>query len=476
MLLIFVHGWSVTDTNTYGRLPEALAEQASEYNLSIEIKHIWLGRYISFNDDVSVADVSRAFHSALLDQIPEDKNIAEFSCITHSTGGPVVREWLDRFYGASELFQSPMRHLVMLAPANHGSSLAALGKQRVGRMKAWFSGVEPGQRILDWLSLGSQQQYALAESFLEYKPVESRFYPFVLTGQTIDKKLYDFVNDYLVEVGSDGVVRVAGASLNYSMIKLVETDMIETVLHGSDEIQVQLLKGDGVLRRPSFVPLGVIPGASHSGKSKGIMRSVVTPKSNKKPQVGEILKCLAVNNEADYSDRGKALEELTKHAQKKTHRYLMLVFIIKDDQGDPVTDYDLFLLGGDSRSPDKLSKGFFVDRQQNVAHHNHLVYYVDYDVITKKQLTGFRIIARPSDGFAFYHAVQYHSDSIDINSLLKPNETFYVEITLHRCVDENVFKFDNSSELKLRKEGFIIKSETRNSFKAEKPSGNEIDK
>ncbi len=476
MLLIFVHGWSVIDTNTYGRLPEALAEQAGEYNLSIEIKHIWLGHYISFHDDVSVADVARAFHNALFDQIPDGNNIAEFSCITHSTGGPVVREWLNRFYGASELAQSPMRHLVMLAPANHGSSLAALGKQRVGRIKAWFSGIEPGQRILDWLSLGSQQQYDLAESFLEYKPAESRFYPFVLTGQTIDKKFYDFVNSYLVEAGSDGVVRVAGANLNYSMIKLVETTTIETVLHGPDEIKVQLLKENGVLRRPSFVPLGVIPGASHSGKDKGIMRSVVSPKSKNKPQIGEILKCLAVNNTADYSKRGRALEELTADAQKRSHRYLMLVFIIKDDQGDPVTDYDLFLLGSDSRSPDKLSKGFFVDRQKNAAHRNHLVYYVDYDVITKKQLTGFRVIARPSDGFAFYHAVEYHSDDVDINSLLKPNEAFYVEITLHRCVDKNVFKFDNASDPKLRKEGFLFKSETRNLFKDEKPSGTEIDK
>eukprot|EP01031_Cornospumella_fuschlensis_P043536 gene43536-53229_t len=43
----------------------------------------------------------------------------------------------------------------MLAPANFGSALAQLGKGRVGRLKAWFSGVEPGQGVLDWLELGS---------------------------------------------------------------------------------------------------------------------------------------------------------------------------------------------------------------------------------------------------------------------------------------------------------------------------------
>ncbi|WP_198552628.1 esterase/lipase family protein [Psychromonas sp. MB-3u-54] len=477
MIVIFIHGWSVVDTSTYGLLPEALAEQANQYKLKIEIKHIWLGRYISFNDEVNVADIARAFHDSLHDQISDGiGGIADFSCITHSTGGPVVREWLDRFYRGSLLSQSPLRHLVMLAPANHGSPLAALGKQRVGRIKAWFSGVEPGQRILDWLSLGSQQQIDLAQSYLKYKPAEHKFFPFVLTGQTIDKKLYDFVNSYLAEAGSDGVVRVACANINYSMIKLVETKKFETVTHGADEIKVQLLKVEGKLQRPSLAPLGVIPGASHSGKDKGIMRSVLSAKAKNKPQVSEILKCLTVDSKADYTDRANALEVLTKETQKGTHRYVMLVFIIKDDQGDPVNDYDLFLLGGDSHNPNNLTKGFFVDRQKNVAHPNHLVYYIDYDLVTKNKLTGFRIIARPDDGFVFYHVVEYHANGIDINDFMKPNETFYVEIQLHRCVDKNVFRVDNASDPKLRKEGFIIKSETRHSFKNEKPMKKEVEK
>lgn len=476
MLVVFVHGWSVSDTSTYGRLPEALAARSAEFDLDIDIKHIWLGRYISFHDDVTVADVARAFNHALHHEIADDSGgIAEFSCITHSTGGPVVREWLERFYGASALVHSPLRHLIMLAPANHGSPLAALGKRRVGRIKAWFSGVEPGQRILDWLSLGSQQQIELAKSFLHYEPVGNNFYPFVLTGQSIDKKLYDFINHYLVEKGSDGVVRVAGANLNYSMIKLVETKTVEKVDHGSETIEIRLLELKGDLLRPRPVAMGVVPGASHSGKSKGIMRSVLSPDSGKKPQVAEILQCLTVRSADDYSGRTLELEQLTLKAQKNSNRYLMLVFIISDDMDDPITDYDLFLLGGDEQSPDKLSKGFFVDRQQNAIHKNHLVYYVDYDVITKNRLTGFRVVARPDEGFSFYHAVEYCSDGVDINGLLKPNETFYVEIQLHRCVDKNAFRFDRADHPKLRTEGHILKKETRHDFKDEKPADEEID-
>ena len=89
-------------------------------------------------------------------------------------------------------------------------------------IKAWFAGVEPGKKILDWLSLGSQGQIDLSTNFCRY-PKSLKFYPFVLTGQKIDKKMYDFINSYLAEVGSDGVVRVAGANMNYKMVTLVET-------------------------------------------------------------------------------------------------------------------------------------------------------------------------------------------------------------------------------------------------------------
>ena len=91
----------------------------------------------------------------------------------------------------------------MLGPANHGSALAVLGKEYVGRIQSWFSGVEPGQRVLDWLSLGSEGQWILNQNFLSYDSARKGFYPFVLTGQGIDNKFYDFLNSYLVEPGSD---------------------------------------------------------------------------------------------------------------------------------------------------------------------------------------------------------------------------------------------------------------------------------
>ena len=90
--LVFVHGWSVTSTSTYGQLPQQLQQQrrggrhAADAGATSGCRE-----YVSFDDAVTMADLVRAFDHALRDLHLLD---ASFACITHSTGGPVVREWL----------------------------------------------------------------------------------------------------------------------------------------------------------------------------------------------------------------------------------------------------------------------------------------------------------------------------------------------------------------------------------------------
>ena len=127
MLVVFVHGWSVTNTGTYGGLPEALVRNASA-RLNIQTTHLYLGKYVSFADEVKVDDIARGMEHAISEEVvPKLEKGERFACITHSTGGPVVRKWIDRYY-RGKLKKCPLGHLVMLAPANHGSALAQLGK------------------------------------------------------------------------------------------------------------------------------------------------------------------------------------------------------------------------------------------------------------------------------------------------------------------------------------------------------------
>ena len=85
MRLIFVHGWSVKNTDTYGELPEALSAVASIYGLALEVQHLYLGKYVSFHDEVTLDDIARALNRALRDLPGNDGEIGEFSCITHGS-------------------------------------------------------------------------------------------------------------------------------------------------------------------------------------------------------------------------------------------------------------------------------------------------------------------------------------------------------------------------------------------------------
>jgi hypothetical protein len=117
-IVIFVHGWSVTNTETYGGLPERLRLEAALQGMNIQVEEIFLGRYISFHDEVRLPDISRAFQTALHNSpiaaaLQGDRR---FACITHSTGGPVIRDWLNRYYPGPEAGICPLSHLIICSP------------------------------------------------------------------------------------------------------------------------------------------------------------------------------------------------------------------------------------------------------------------------------------------------------------------------------------------------------------------------
>jgi len=54
-------------------------------------------------------------------------------------------------------------------------------------MKLFVEGAEPGERVLDWLELGSGAAWTLNETWLDYDCIGNGLFPFVLVGQTIDR-------------------------------------------------------------------------------------------------------------------------------------------------------------------------------------------------------------------------------------------------------------------------------------------------
>lgn len=452
MLIVFVHGWSVTNTETYGGLPAALVKNAPA-KLDLQITHLYLGKYVSFADEVKIDDIARGMQQAIATEVlPKLAKGERFACITHSTGGPVARKWIDLFY-RGKLNKCPLGHLIMLAPASHGSALAQLGKGRIARMKFVVDGVEPGTGVLDWLELGSDQSWELNREWLTYDCVSRGLYPFVLTGQRIDRALYDNLNAYTDEVGSDGVVRVAAANLNYGLIRLVQTDG-----------DLKLSKDD----RCAKTAFGVLPGRSHSGAEIGILRSVKADDDGSHPTVLWVLRCLEVGSIAAYNRLVKELGGLTAKTQEDervekvkqffvfertfvTNRYCMLVIRLTDDRGNNLSDYDVLFTAGTDYDPNHLPPGFFVDRQRNQLNPGKLTYYIDYDVMNdwlgKPELAGkfgVRITARPADGFAYYTVAEHRGSFAALRRYFEPNQTLMVDVELRRHVVEGVFRLTQS--------------------------------
>lgn len=448
MLVVFVHGWSVTATGTYGGLPRAIANNAPR-GLDIQVTHLFLARYVSFTDEVRVDDLARGMQNAVRAEVlPRLKKGERFACVTHSTGGPIVRKWIDLYY-RQNLRNCPLRHLVMLAPANHGSALAQLGKGRLSRMKFFAEGVQPGIGVLNWLELGSEQSWELNGSWLDYDCVACGVYPFVLTGQSIDRHFYDNLNSYTGEAGSDGVVRVAAANMNYGLIRLTQQNGGFTLAKSG---------------RTRPTALGVLPRLAHSGSDMGIMASVADTDDGTHPTVVWLLRCLGVGSRRAYGTLVKQLDALTAKTQTVervvttsevfvfrrtfvTHRYCMFVFRIVDDRGNELSDYDVVMTAGPEYDENHLAPGFFKDRQRNSVSPGKLTYYIDYDVmadwLAKPALQGkfgFRITARPAAGFAYYVLAEYRGTLGALRQYFEPNQTLMVEVQLARHVTEGAFQ------------------------------------
>lgn len=452
MLVVFVHGWSVTNTNTYGGLPAALVKNAPP-KLDLQVTHLFLAKYVSFADEVTVDDIARGMQNAVATEVlPKLAKGDRFACITHSTGGPVVRKWMDLNY-RGRLDKCPLGHLIMLAPANHGSALAQLGKSRLARMKFYADGVQPGTGVLDWLELGSDQAWELNREWLNYDCVAAGLFPFVLTGQKIDRGFYDNLNAYTGEAGSDGVVRVAAANLNYGLIRLVQTG-------GT----LALTKDN----RSAKTALGVLPGRSHSGTTIGILASAKADDDGTHPTVRWVLRCLQVSSATAYGRLAKELDALTDQTQAdeheevvkelflfrrkfETNRYCMLVIRIIDDRGNRLSDYDVLFTAGPDYDPNHLPPGFFVDRQRNQLNPGKLTYYIDHDVMrdwfAKPALAGkfgVRVIARPAEGFAYYTVAEHQGTFAALKRYFEPNQTLMIEVELRRHVVQGVFRLTQS--------------------------------
>jgi len=474
--VLIIHGWSDT-SKSFKRLTGFLQDNG------YKAVTLWLGDYISLDDDVRIEDVGKRLEEVIREKLASGELVAPFDIIVHSTGGLVAREWVSAYY-ADDIRQCPAKRLIMLAPANFGSRLASMGKSMLGRvLKGWNNWFHTGTGMLNALELASPYQWSLAERDLfvpEGKGSAPAIYggdgifAFVITGtHPYTSKLREIVN----EDGSDGTVRAAATNLNVQ----------GAVVDFSVNEQTPLVT-PRKLRHKTEIPLAILPDRTHA--------SIISPLKNdvkSKPyyskRLGElVLEALACDNANTYqamAEQWRGLSEETAELRideaprnagfgKGTkaeyfHQYMQVNVRVVDDHGADVADYFLEFSGPEEERGDRSSVYFHQEVlehvHENKTNGSYRCLYVDrtdlfenyYDKIAGNvaRVLNMSISANPPGKNVSYFSnykvgasgiVPLHFEQVKKTGSarqlrwLKRNSTHFVKIIIPRTPKEQVFR------------------------------------
>lgn len=483
--ILILHGWS-DSSESFDSLAEFLR------NHGFKVDELYLGDYMSLEDDVTIADVSTRMSEVINERWAAKTLTKPFDMIVHSTGGLVARQWLCDYAGrpsAPPDDPSPVQRLIMLAPANFGSVLAKKGKSMLGRvLKGWNNWFETGREMLNSLELASPFQWNLVQRDLLQMAGDAgtargiygigRTMPFVLTGS---HPYPDGMRKLVNENGSDGTVRVPAANLNVYGVTI-------RFLNNTDEPLREFWtpRYDPAMR----FPMAVLPDRTHA--------SIVNPGKNDiqstgGPDLGQLilnaLQCQrdlnAYNQLADdwyqLSENTGALAESPRKTgalfpggsppAEHFHQYMQLVVRVTDDQGVDVDDYFLELYcneadGGDG-SLQQIHSEILEKVTVNSLNESLRCLYVDRTDLVNRIYRHFAnpgearlklsISAAPPGSHAQYFArgekttqgeVNVHGGGAEPASrFLHRNSTHFVKIIIPRVPDMDVFKIRRPNPL-----------------------------
>lgn len=470
--VVIIHGWSDTSASF-----EPLARFLHQNGF--EAVPIWLGDYLSMEDDVRVEDVGKRLQEVITRYLADGVLTKPFDIIVHSTGGLVARQWVSAYYTEGNC---PARRLVMLAPANFGSVLANMGRSMIGRItKGWGNWFETGESMLHALELASRYQYDLARRDLfapegagpSPSPYGSdKVWPFVISGtHPYPGALRAIVN----ENGGDGTVRVPSANLN---IRGRTIDFSRE----SRKPEISEWRTRHEYRDGFAFPFAVLPDRTHA--------SVIDPEKPDVPyqapdpsfELGNlILTALNCESYGDYQALVQTWRDLNQDTASLTgddgarrnrfkgnddpehfHQYYQIVVDVIDDSGEPVNDYFLEFFASDddedvsdavyfhsevlehvhvnARMPAR--RCFFIDRHDLMRN-----FYDDQVAAGAAKVLCLSISAQPpGPNIRYFEDITHgarqhvviHGEDGD-NRWLKRNSTHFIRIVIPRNPADGVF-------------------------------------
>ncbi len=441
--VFLVHGWSVQETTTYQALHLQLAGNG------FALQEIFLGRYVTLEDKVEIKDIARALHLALSEALAGDWS-QPFHIITHSTGALVVRHWISRHYTGPCSQAQPLQNLVFLAGPHFGSRLAHHGRSMLSHAR--FLG-DTGEEVLTALELGSSFSWELSGAWLDAAVWRGKgIRPYCLIGDKVEKSLVDKMAAAIFpaafESGSDMVVRCAAGNLNFARFELSAADGRLRKLGGIDG-----------------VPFAALADYVHSGEKCGIMNSIKrrsAPGSHQPLRL--LLRCLGVNNEADYAAVASEFETVTAATREKRPGFAQLDFRFRDDTGAPIADY-VFKLGWIDSKGRTLPSRAVCDTHKNLKAPNHFTvfvemrkleavmpFFIEFDSDSGSRLFGFQ--PDPFRISADGHKV--------VGDVIREDRTTQIDVVLSREPSRNLFVFQRGDDGDLHvgwnREGRVVKT------------------
>lgn len=468
--VLIVHGWSDT-SDSFRPLARFLA------NNGYQARTLWLGDYISMEDDVRVQDVARRMAEVIDQRMAEGDLAPSFDMIVHSTGGLVVRAWLTTRY-RNDAARCPVKRLVMLAPANYGSKLAAVGKSMLGRLvKGFKHGFHTGASMLDDLELSSPFQWELAQRDVLIAPGgdSGRYYgagavlPFVIVGT---RGYSGLLRQIANENGGDGTVRVCAANLNARgvTIDFRETDPNKMMRPWESRLDCD-------------VPLAVLPTRTHGSvvdpeRVDADNRDDMIESEEEKQQLGKlILEALACDSFDAYREIRQRWEDLSERTAQRYrddpdsphsecyHQYMQMNVYAVDDQGKPVADYFLEFFSNPNKADDPanvyLHANVLEDVKKNSQSEALRNLYFDRTDLVDGYYPRFSAGAKPVLYLSIYATapgsnvnyfdpgnpgaagmVPIHLEGDVTRRWLRRNSTHFVQIVLPRRPIEDVFRLN----------------------------------
>lgn len=440
--VLFIHGYSENSLGAYYQFPQILQGDG------LQFKQIALSAFDSLDDGVSIDDLAAALEDQALNIARvQGWNFRETAVICHSTGALVARRWiLNRL--AAGTYDLPS-HLITLAGANHGSTLAQMGKSVLGYLQKALSKhvLNVGKRVLTDLDYGSEFLLRLNREWMEEwnsGRLSSKLYAFSLGG---DRLGAPGENDYFSlfwqtsEPGSDNTVRISGANLNYA---LFDADMTAT----------PPVLAPTAITPP--VPHLVLAGYSHFGATSGILGNV---HARSDPPMVAVLEALGVADDRAYAALQVSWAAATGAwgTANPDRKYATALFTLRDSGGQGIEDcfigiMNATLAANTSGLTALLAASPAVAPHQPIQNDVQLAsysFYLHYDTYVQSSPHVLHIEAHTPSPLLSYRVLDLMQPAPPPEHLIAPNAFTYFKLTLPKNTDDTYALYALSPTLDL---------------------------